>query len=92
MAHDSKDLSRREIARAALGAAMMAAAPARGAKRPLDPLSPGIKITLQIPNEFDDEDLTFAQTDRRRVRHDPDARRHLRSLRASSSSASRRPG
>jgi mannonate dehydratase len=31
------------------------------AKRVLEPLSPGIKISLQIPGEFTDEDLTFAR-------------------------------
>ena len=36
-------------------------ASARAARKPLDPLTPGIKISLQIPNEFTDEDLTFAK-------------------------------
>ena len=31
------------------------------AKRPLEPLSPGIKISLQIPNQFTEEDLVFAR-------------------------------
>lgn len=45
-----------------LGAAAAAAAlPLGAAKYPLDPLSPGIKISLQIPNEFSDEDLKFAK-------------------------------
>lgn len=45
-----------------LGAAAAAAAlPLRAEKYPLDPLSPGIKISLQIPNEFSDEDLKFAK-------------------------------
>jgi mannonate dehydratase len=30
-------------------------------KRPLEPLTPGIKISLQIPNEFTDDDLVFAK-------------------------------
>ena len=54
-------LSRRDFARAALGAAALAAVPARAAKRPLEPLAPGFKISLQIPNDFNDEDLTFAK-------------------------------
>ncbi len=51
--------NRREFARIVLGTAAFAAG-ARAAKRPLDPLSPGIKISLQIPNDFTGEDLTFA--------------------------------
>jgi mannonate dehydratase len=61
MSDKAKHFSRREMARAALGAAMTASVPVRAAKRPLDPLTPGIKITLQIPNDFNDEDLTFAK-------------------------------
>ena len=33
----------------------------QAARQPLEPLSPGIKISLQIPTTFDDEDLTFAK-------------------------------
>ena len=44
-----------------LGAAALAATPARAAKRPLEPLSPGIKITLQIGTSVTDDDLTFAR-------------------------------
>jgi mannonate dehydratase len=51
--------NRREFARILMGSAVFAAG-ARAAKRTLDPLSPGIKISLQIPNDFTDEDLTFA--------------------------------
>lgn len=52
--------SRRRFLGAAAGA--VAAVPARAAaKRPLEPLTPGIKITLQIPADFTDEDLTFAK-------------------------------
>ena len=40
-----------------LAAAPLFAAPARK----LDPLAPGIKISLQIANNFTDEDLTFAK-------------------------------
>jgi mannonate dehydratase len=45
----------------AAGAAAFAAAPAPAAKRTLEPLSPGIKISLQIPTNFTDEDLSFAR-------------------------------
>jgi mannonate dehydratase len=44
-----------------LGAAAIAARPAHAAKRPLEPLSPGIKLTLQIGTKFTDEDLSFAK-------------------------------
>ena len=30
-------------------------------KRPLDPLTPGIKLSLQLPSKFTGEDLTFAK-------------------------------
>ncbi|MEX2260786.1 MAG: mannonate dehydratase [Bryobacteraceae bacterium] len=53
--------SRRGFVRAALGATAFSAFPASAAKRPLDPLSPGIKISLQIPTDFNDDDLTFAK-------------------------------
>lgn len=46
--------------RAAIGAAGLVSA-SSAAKRPLDALSPGIKITLQLPETFTDEDLTFAR-------------------------------
>jgi len=49
--------SRRQFA-ATIAAA--AAVPAAAAKKPLQPLSPGIKISLQIPTEPSDEDLQFA--------------------------------
>ena len=42
---------------AAFGAAVSASS---AIKRPLRPLTPGIKITLQIPSNFTDEDLAFA--------------------------------
>ena len=51
--------SRRGFLRSALATA--AAAPAVAAKRPLEPLSPGIKISLQIPGDYTDDDLTFAK-------------------------------
>jgi mannonate dehydratase len=45
---------------ALMGASLFAGSHASGAGK-LDPLSPGIKISLQIPNQFTDEDLTFAK-------------------------------
>lgn len=45
----------------ATAAAGCAASLGLGARRPLEPLTPGIKITLQIPTTFTDEDLTFAK-------------------------------
>jgi mannonate dehydratase len=53
--------NRRDFVRAGLGAAGLAASIAYAAKRPLEPLSPGIKITLQLPSTFTDEDLSFAR-------------------------------
>jgi mannonate dehydratase len=44
-----------------LGAAGLAARPAHAAKRPLAPLTPGIKITLQIGADVKDDDLVFAK-------------------------------
>ena len=52
--------SRRDFARATLGAAL-AAGPAPAAKRPLEPLAPGIKLSLQVPAAFTGEDLVFAK-------------------------------
>jgi mannonate dehydratase len=51
--------SRRGFLQAAALAA--SAAPATAAGRPLEPLSPGIKLTLQLPTSFKDDDLTFAR-------------------------------
>jgi mannonate dehydratase len=56
----SNTASRRRFLGVAAGAAAAAGAPA-AAQRPLEPLSPGIKISLQIPADFTDEDLTFAK-------------------------------
>ena len=53
-------LTRRDFARA-ITAAAFAAVPAFAGRRPLDPLPPGIKISLQIPTEFSQEDLVFAK-------------------------------
>ena len=53
--------SRRSFVKAALGAASLTAFPAFAAGRTLEPLSPGMKISLQIPGNFTDDDLTFAK-------------------------------
>src|SRR5580698_7966823 len=42
-------------------AAGLAAVPARAEKRPLQPLTPGIKITLQLSQNLSDDDLKFAR-------------------------------
>lgn len=52
--------SRRGFGQAAIGAAAAIGSKA-WAKRALEPLSPGVKITLQIPASFTDEDLAFAK-------------------------------
>ena len=52
--------SRREFARTLLGGAAFLSG-VRAARRPLDPLSPGIKISLQIPADFTADDLVFAR-------------------------------
>jgi len=52
--------TRRDFTAAALAAA--AAGPvAQAAKKPLAPLAPGVKISLQIPTDAPDDDLTFAK-------------------------------
>src|SRR5947208_648213 len=53
-------LNRRDFVRA-IGAATLGAGPVFAGGRPLDPLSPGIKISLQIPSDFTAEDLVFAR-------------------------------
>lgn len=55
-----KDINRRTFARLLGGAAAMASN-LSAAKKPLEPLPPGIKISLQIPGSFTDDDLTFAK-------------------------------
>jgi mannonate dehydratase len=58
------NFTRRDFARTVAGSVTSAAvfaSQARAAKQPLEPLSPGIKITLQIPTDFNDEDLQFAK-------------------------------
>lgn len=53
---------RREFVRAAMGSvAVLGASSAPGAKTALPPLSPGIKISLQLGAAFTEEDLTFAR-------------------------------
>jgi mannonate dehydratase len=53
------DFTRRDFARASLGAAL-AAGPALS-RVPQDRPAPSIKISLQIPTEFTEEDLAFAR-------------------------------
>lgn len=52
-------LSRRDLVRLALASA--AAVPAVAQQRKLPPWGPGIKISLQLPNGYDDDYLTFAK-------------------------------
>ncbi|MCI0621192.1 MAG: mannonate dehydratase [Acidobacteria bacterium] len=56
-------LTRRHFVQLALAGSMAGAMPrtARAAKRPLEPLPPGIKLSLQVPTDPSDEDLQFAQ-------------------------------
>ena len=60
MRHSNCTLNRRDFVRA-IGAATLGAGPVFAGGRPLDPLSPGIKISLQIPGDFAAEDLVFAR-------------------------------
>jgi mannonate dehydratase len=53
-------MNRRDFTIAVTGAAMTARLPDPD-KRELQPLAPGIKISLQIPSDFTDDDLTFAR-------------------------------
>src|SRR5262245_57770429 len=53
-------LNRRDFV-CAIGAATLGAGPVLGGERPLDPLSPGMKISLQIPGDFTEDDLVFAK-------------------------------
>ena len=59
----STRLDRREFTKLALASSLAGAVPApvHAAKRPLEPLSPGIKLSLQVPTDPSDEDLQFAQ-------------------------------
>jgi hypothetical protein len=56
MRYSNCPLNRRDFIRA-IGATTLNAGPVFAAGRPLDPLSPGIKISLQIPGDFTAEDL-----------------------------------
>src|SRR6516225_2855635 len=60
MRYTDRNLDRRGFVRA-IGAAALGAGPVFAGGRPLDPLSPGIKISLQIPSDFTAEDLVFAR-------------------------------
>lgn len=53
-------LNRRDLARLAFGGAAFAAAVKHAKGAELPPWGPGIKISLQIPGNFEDDDLTFA--------------------------------
>jgi mannonate dehydratase len=53
--------NRREFARAAVAGSFLLSQSARAEKRPLEPLSPGAKITLQLQSDFNDDDLNFAK-------------------------------
>src|SRR5439155_19882501 len=59
MRHSNCTLNRRAFVRA-VGAATLGTGPVVAGGRRLDPLSPGIKISLQIPGDFTAEDLVFA--------------------------------
>ncbi len=56
----SSSANRRDFARMAM-AAVAASAVRQAESRPLEPLSPGAKITLQLQANFTDEDLQFAK-------------------------------
>jgi len=60
MRYSNCNLNRRDFVRA-IGAATLGAGPVFAGGRPLDLLSPGIKISLQIPGDFTAEDLVFAR-------------------------------
>src|SRR5437763_12011605 len=60
MRYRDRNLDRRDFVRA-IGATTLGAGPVFACGRPLDPLSPGIKISLQIPGDFTAEDLVFAK-------------------------------
>ena len=60
MRYRDRNLDRRDFVRA-IGAAALGAGPVFAGGRPLDPLSPGIKISLQIPGDFTADDLIFAK-------------------------------
>ncbi len=64
MTRSSPQISRRELLGAAVGAVLapgVNAIPAAAGQSRLEPLAPGIKISLQIPGAFAPNDLTFAR-------------------------------
>ena len=61
---NDSSLDRRQFTKLALAGSLAAGASSASsyaAKRPLEPLSPGIKLSLQVPTDPSDEDLQFAQ-------------------------------
>ena len=60
MRYSNCTLNRRDFVRA-IGAATLGAGPVFAGGRPLEPLAPGIKISLQIPGDFTAENLVFAR-------------------------------
>jgi mannonate dehydratase len=56
----SSRTSRRDFARMAMAGVAVSTA-GKGERRPLEPLSPVAKITLQLQTNFTDEDLQFAK-------------------------------
>ncbi len=54
------NITRRDLARFAAAGALAAGVPASRAKE-LTPWGPGIKISLQLPTDYDDDYLTFAK-------------------------------
>ena len=57
---NDRQANRREFARMAVAGVVLSSA-GKAANRPLEPLSPGIKITLQLPTDFTDDDLNFSK-------------------------------
>jgi len=53
-------MDRRVFSKIAAAGAAAAAMPVQGAKKPLEPLAPGVKVSLQIPTEAPEEYLKFA--------------------------------
>jgi len=82
MRYSNCNLNRRDFVRA-IGAATLGAGPVFAGGRPLDLLSPGIKISLQIPGDFTAEDLVFARQLGVEYVSIPDPWRYLRDLRPS---------
>src|ERR1017187_4075048 len=56
--NDMSELTRRSFARAAVAAAFLTA---RARAKPLEPLSPGIKISMQVNEDVTDDDLTWVK-------------------------------